>query len=123
VDEGDAVNYHQARQRKDSGLWDWTTMRDKAIWASGPCREHSCIHKTREEAERHFYEDQLDRLKEISILHQQLRCEASECSAWTSKGLEARLLRAVLLCEAHRDREHFAAVRPFVPGVQIIASW
>ncbi len=57
------MRYYEARQRLD-GQWDWTVMHNEVITAAHPCNgEHSCEHRTREEAERHFYFEEIKKAR------------------------------------------------------------
>lgn len=116
------MNYHKARQTADKTGWDWTTMNDGQIWRSGACRDHGAGgHATREEAERHFYDGELDRLRESEHADQQFKCAV--CGAWTTKALGTNYVGPVDLCDEHRNREGFEQAYPFVPGMSITASW
>lgn len=114
--------YYQARQRLD-GRWDWTGMRDDLIFRTGPCIGHDDGHATREEAERHFYEYEIERLKEVEI--QWFRCSHPGCHELSRKGLETPRLYPFpeALCDAHRTTEVFREIKPFYTNIAIVSSW
>lgn len=75
------MNYYSARQRRD-GRWDWTSMNDGAIRRAGPCVNHYEGHATKGEAERHFYDSELDSLREARSKGDiQMKCEVKSCGA------------------------------------------
>lgn len=147
------MNYHEARQRADGAGWAWTTMNDDRVWTSGGCRvvtgdtrsdvevlngapmpESATIalhaHETREEAERCFYDHEVQKLREHSLGDdEQHRCDwiaedGERCTNWTNKWLEGHLIgHLTFLCDEHRDAAHWQQVNPFVPGIRITASW
>lgn len=119
------MNYYAARQRKD-GRWDWTTMNDGIIHRAGPCSRHEDGHPTKEEAERHFYDNELDSLKEVwSEGDVQYQCAIKGCGAWTQEGLCSHnlFITPIWLCDVHRDREEVETLHPFAPEIEIWASW
>jgi len=114
------MNYYQARQRKD-GRWDFTCKNDDRVWPAGLCAQHTDGHATAVEAEQHFYDGEVAGLREYEVLDQQLKCAV--CGAWTGKGLRARHLGEVMLCDTHRMPAGFTQAHPFAPGIQIVSSW
>jgi hypothetical protein len=123
------MNYAEARQRMGdnglpSGLWDWTSKNDEVIHAAGPCAARTCEHHSKEEAERHYYDWSLEKVKEFSLERQQVPCEV--CGEWTQKGLHAPGYNTygfeALLCDRHRNKEELIKLRPFTPGIQSIHS-
>ena len=94
-------------------------------------------HATREEAEQHFYDWCLSTVTEIRLSGQMLRCVARLyrwdgqlaedcCGSWTDTELGNRQLERMFngdpLCDAHRDQETLALIRPFSPGLKVIHS-
>lgn len=119
------MNYLQARERHDGGGWHFTAMNDGVIWPIGNCSQHP-PHATQEEAERCYYEWELDTAMYSSpadppALH---RCEVPECGDFT--GASARYgwsIRAdVSLCAKHLNRDGLALAHPFTPGIAITTS-
>ena len=116
------MNYYEAR-RQESGeqYWHWTCLRDSKICICDSCSP-ACVHKTREEAERHFYEWTLDNLIEETLTGQRFPCAYPGCSVWTSVYMASRrVTHGLFLCDKHRNRENFKNARPFRPGL-IISS-
>lgn len=122
------MNYDQARERmgedgKGTGLWDWTSKNDGVIRPAGPCGG-GCDHHTREEAERHFYDYSLARVREFTLQGQQLECNV--CGDWTAKGLDTPGLNLysfrAMLCDKHRNREELQKLFPFKPVIALIHS-
>lgn len=113
--------HHAARQRKADGLWTWTVERNGVVIAWPPCSENCPGHATQEEAERHFYEHELAKLRE-SKQDIKCRCEAPDCGEWTQHTLFSNLYDAVYLCDEHRTAEMFRQLHPFVPGREIWTS-
>lgn len=120
------MRYYAARQRLDS-QWDWTVMHDKVVTASHPCNgPEACNHKTKGEAEQHFYFDEIKKSKETvydsSSLH---KCEVEECGDYTHKALQTpRLFKIlpVLLCDSHRNNNGLMLARPYNSGMQLSVS-
>lgn len=118
------MNYYAARQRKD-GRWDWTVMNDGVIRRCGPCSHHMDGHATKEEAERHFYDNELNNLRDVwSNSNAQMKCEVKSCGAWTQEGLVSThlFLTPIWLCDVHRDAEEIELIHPFSPGTEIWSS-
>jgi hypothetical protein len=115
------MRYSAARQRQSDGKWDWTTQRGEAVYAVPPCGDGCPGHDTKEEAERHYYDYQLAKLKERSQ-DIKCRCEAKDCDVWTNKTLDTDLYDATYLCDAHRNKEVFEQLHPFHPGREIWES-
>ena len=82
---------------------------------------HDVGHTTKEEAERCWYEYGLDQLRSSTSLDAQHLCAI--CGAWTQRALSSRHGDAINLCAEHANRDGFAQVRPFVPGIAIMSSW
>jgi hypothetical protein len=122
---GEEVNYYAARQRAHDKKWDWTCMNDGKIWRSGPCADHEDGHPTREEAEKHFYDDSISKLREITCPDREMRmCDAPGCDTVTQKGLVGTryFSEPMWLCKLHRSKEVVPAIRPFRPGIEICSS-
>jgi hypothetical protein len=119
------MRYYEARQRLDS-LWDWTVMHDKIIRTAAPCSEEpGCHHKTKGEAEQHFYFTEIKKAVEISEGDRQLnQCEISDCEALTHKGLKTHYLFRipVLLCDTHRNTKGLMDARPYHSGMKLWIS-
>lgn len=120
------MNRYEARQRTD-GRWDWTVENDGFIHRAGPCDLHDDGHSTKEEAERHFYQDQIKSLREVQVgtedtLH---RCQFMGCTTFSCRGLVAPrwVEMPTWLCERHFTKECFSNIHPFKPGIVIWASW
>ncbi len=117
------MNYAQARQRKDDGLWDWTVMRDKQIRQASPCSDE-CHHVTQEEADRHFYEWCLSQVQEYEDTETQHKCAV--CGAWTNRYFENRPMGHLnfmsYLCDAHRNLDELRKLHPFESGIALIYS-
>ena len=117
------MNYEGARQRESDGRWDWTNMRDGAIWRSGPCRSHDDGHATKEEAERHFYDDGLAHVQEhqSSSWHGCAVCDAPTKFWLGSRGLGGAIPETPL-CDEYRTRDVLAEMHPFSPGMTLVHS-
>ncbi len=119
------MNYAQARQRETNQRWDWTTMNDGRVWASAPCSQHTDGHATAEEAERHFWEYELDTVRRFVVSDDEAasleRCLA--CSAFTASHVRfADGYTTFFLCPDHQDRAALERVHPFVADRRIIHS-
>lgn len=119
------MNYYAARQRIGENRWDWTVEHDKVITRSGPCVLHGDGHATKEEAERHFYDWDLQTMavyveNDPKIMHQ---CDAPGCKTPTDKGLATRhRWKVQWFCDLHRIKEIFVTLNPFKPGIMITQS-
>lgn len=119
------MNYAGARQRQSDGRWDWTTMHDGRVWRSGPCISHDDGHATQEEAERHFWEDELATVRRFVVPDDDAvtlkRCAV--CSVFTASHVRfADGFTTFDLCPDHQDRASLEKVYPFEAGRQIIHS-
>lgn len=133
------MNYDEARQDKN-GIWRWTTMNDGRIRTAPPCIQFEeqpieeigrvpskvlgmCEHATKEEAERHFYDDCLDRVKESESSHWM---DCAVCGAPTKKLLGNRpfgvLFSEQPLCDDHFSKETLAELHPFSTGIYLMHS-
>lgn len=113
------MNYYEARQTKDKQFWHWTCMNDGRIWPSTPCAA-GCQHKTREEAERHYYDHLVLSLRVVTFGSAQ-KCFV--CGAWTPKGLQPpKSIKICDLCDEHLKEENWVKKFPFETGTQIISS-
>ena len=115
------MNYEGARQRESDGRWDWTNMRDGAIWRSGPCRDHEDGHETQEEAERHFYDNALLTMEETnsSSWHGCAVCDTPTKGWLGNRGLGGAIPETPL-CDEHRTVAVIVDIHPFVPGLKLI---
>ena len=121
---GRAVNRYEARRRLD-GRWDWTVENDGVIQAAGPCALHEDGHAAKGEAERHFYNDQMDHLIDVAAKGDVLyRCLFPGCETFTNKGLTAHGWSWVptWLCERHSNKNCFMNVNPFHSDIKIWSS-
>jgi len=139
------VNYDQARQIEATGKWNWTTMNDGAIRTAAPCAypdfewpsrfdpinlpkptgRARCDHDTREQAERHHYDDEVRRVRiqklDLDTLRARHRCAFEGCPRWEDyRAHWPGGYRVDSLCGEHAERS--AELRPFVPGMQVIHS-
>ena len=124
------MNYYGARQvdpkanKPDAGKWRFTVRNDNVIWATGPCS--TCPgHDTAEEAERHFYDGEIESARYDIEGNRDLRLRCAVCDAETFHGAEFGLIGwndFVPLCDEHRNRDGLMTAKPFRPGQQIIAS-
>lgn len=151
------MNYDQARQVESTGKWFYTSRNDDRIHAIGYCSKfidcpvchgtklmQECPgcngkavvenptpcqgHDTREGAERHYYEWELDHLREgtwepdPAVQDGRLKCKV--CGSPTLKFLHVigDGFENITLCDEHRNREGFEQGRPFIPGVTVIHS-
>ncbi len=118
------MNYYVARRRQKDGilidLWDWTCQNGDAIWPMTPC-SLSCEHKTREEAERHHYEYEIETRKRVTF-EQADKCV--ECGEWTDSSFEIGhgIGRLIKLCEKCGTEEAVRKHDPFVPGCTVMSS-
>lgn len=143
------MNYDQARQlgadSEAPGKWNWTTMNDGVVWTAPPCAypeydwpDHfdvlnpprptgrpRCDHDTREEAERHYWEDRRDHIREerldLDTIRERRRCDVPDCPDWEDWRMHwpgGYLVDS--LCDRHRFES--AVLHPFTPGLQVIHS-
>ena len=117
------MQYYQARQRKSDGRWDWTGMHDKVVTARPPCSDHEDGHATAEEAERHFYDYEVENLKPVKLRDEMRRCSFPGCLDFTQDGFESRYLGLQMLCIGHCTKLGWVAAHPFKPGITVAASW
>lgn len=120
------MNYYEARQRTSDGRWDWTGMNDSRIFKAGPCAGHDDGHATKEEAERHFYDWELDQLQELKgPSSTQHRCQSPGCQTFTDIALAigGHIGVHFWLCKDHRTRGEVARIYPFTPGLTITSSY
>lgn len=125
------MNYEEARQF-ENGKWNWTNYNDSVnrdyayvIW---PCRDPApdkkrCDHDTREEAERHHWEWEIEHTRiepwDEESASDRLRCRVKGCPAWqTRTAFWPDGFRAEPLCDEHGP----ADVWPFEPGMRSIHS-
>lgn len=118
------MNYYEARKRSD-GKWDWTCMNDGRIWKTAPCADHENGHATKAEAERHFYNYELCRLREVASMPKEMhQCDAPGCATYTHKGFVGMKLftETTWLCKLHFSREVVPGIHPFSEGIIIWSS-
>lgn len=144
------MNYDQARQIEATGKWNWTTMNDGVVRTARPCyfpdfdwdaptvteavmrgepvhptgRER-CDHDTRVDAERHYHEDWLARIREehldLDTIRERRRCDVPDCNEWEDWRLHWPDGYVVdSLCDKHRFKS--GVLHPFTPGLQVIHS-
>lgn len=116
------MRYYEARQRID-GHWAWTYHEDDIIYTDSPCVDEPCEHKTREDAERHYYYHEIKKLTEAVLSEKTMHeCEYTDCEALTHIGLKSPMLFEfpILLCDKHRTARHVMEIRPFTPNLK---SW
>ena len=140
------MNYAEAREIPGKG-WHWTTMNNGSVRTAQPCIRHigdesdpmwylkpwnaadwqRCLpHKTKEDAERHFYEWSLANVKEGSW-DAYRKCHAPGCEVLTNKTLSNRGFDGYFqfmdeLCDEHRTREVLAVLHPFMPEIALMHS-
>lgn len=116
------MNYAQARQRESDGRWDYTVRNDDRIWRTGYCADHEDGHATKEEAEKHFYDYELDQPFRIyEDINQQAKCVV--CGEWTqNRVMLYDGYTTYILCKDHQTKEDLMKVRPFTPGMSSIYS-
>jgi hypothetical protein len=120
------VNYYSARQRAHDKKWDWTCLNNKQIWKTGPCAEHEDGHATKVEAERHFYDHELKKLKEVTSGNREMhKCDAPGCGTFTHMGLVGQhwFTDTTWLCALHKVKDVVSMMHPFKEGIEIWASW
>lgn len=81
---------------------------------------HADGHATADEADRCFYDYQLDHLRPLEFSGAQYPCAV--CGAWSQQGLEAEQLSDAILCADHANREGYAQARPFHAGISVVSS-
>lgn len=122
------MNFYTARKTLVGDIWRWTCANGEQIWTSTPCTEE-CQHATREEAERHYYEYRMSKLRTFEFEHWE-ECEHPECKVedghrtLTNKmlGEVGSILRGKMLCDQHRTEAVYRQLTPFVPGSEIWSS-
>lgn len=115
------MNYYKASQHQETKKWAFTYVNDGKCFLASCCTDHEGKHETQEEAERCFYDHQILHLRDFELQDSQRKCAV--CGAWTSRGLESRMLGDKMLCELHRNKNGFMHAYPFTPGIQGAASW
>lgn len=123
------MNYAEARERKDengnpSGLFDWTVMNDGIIHRAHPCTDE-CVHTTKDDATRHFYEWSLAQVKEYFDEVMQHKCEV--CGKWTQTqlgafGFSSYPFGPTYLCDEHRNLDELKKIFPFRGTISMIYS-
>ncbi len=117
------MSYAKARQREDSGLWDWSVMNNRIIHRHEPCTE-ACQHATQEEADKHFYEWSLSQVREYFDPDLQHKCAV--CGAWTQKSLGNHRFWMIgfdaFLCDEHRNKDELVKLHPFQSPIGLIYS-
>ena len=117
------MNYAQARQRQSDGRWAWTVKNDDRVWASGPCADHEDSHETAEEAERHYWEWELDPSTYHVGTYASGQYECQLCQNWTSSFVRlADGYTTFTLCPDHQNRASVEQVHPFVAGRMLVYS-
>lgn len=120
------MNYYEARKRASDNRWDWTCMNDGKIWKTGPCALHEDGHPTKIEAERHFYDHELSKLREVESAPRDMhQCDAPGCCTFAHKGYVGMKLftETTWLCSLHLSRNVIPGIHPFSEGIEIWASW
>lgn len=118
------MNYYQAREvqrdGKGTGIWHWTCRNGADIWVTPPCTDE-CQHLTAEEAERHYWQDRRENLREESIAWH--ACGFPGCDKPTQKTLGSRAhFGGDPLCDDHRTPEVWDQLHPFTSGIRVISS-
>lgn len=96
--------------------------RYEAEQAPFQAKYHGDGHATREEAERCYWEYELDNAKATAVEGAQYPCAV--CRAWTQRGYSTGQghMTTTLLCDAHRNRAGLEQARPFRPGTTVMSS-
>jgi hypothetical protein len=125
------MNYLQARRLASGplkGKWHFTVRNDDQIWPIGYCRHECPGHDTSVEAEKHYYDYQIDTaVFRRFTLDERLKeeCEFPECNNFTQMvaqlggGFEGR---HITLCNRHQNRAGLKIAVPFQAHFQIISS-
>lgn len=104
------MNYYDARQRESDKKWDYTKMNDGKVWPVGYCGESGGGHHDDADSARECYTKYLldKRMRlDLQSADAQHRCEI--CGEFTQGHAEVDH-RTFTLCDAHRTREHVAAL-------------
>ena len=133
------VNYDEERQTK-GGHWHWTTMNDGVVRTCPPCIQVAevpikdlgrvpvevlsrCSHATKEEAERHFYDDCLGRVTERGSEHWM---DCGVCGAPTKRMLGnmdlSSLFHSEPFCDEHLSEDSLKQLHPFETGIYLMHS-
>lgn len=113
---------HYAARQIGSGRWAWTVDEGGQISTAGPCVLHGDGHLTKEQAERHFYDFDIQTLTEVAEKHPNKShdCHIPWCGVFTSRGLATRhSTEPMWLCSEHRFRHIYTMLRPFEPGIEV----
>lgn len=115
------MNYDQPRQLQNgpsASKWHYTRMNDDRIWPIGYCAEDCPGHDSPNEARAHYRLYLLNNSLRFhpdtdaaDTLH---RCEAPDCSAYTSGSASLGVWIRFDLCAAHRTRE---VVEQLIPDI------
>jgi hypothetical protein len=145
------MNYDEARQLgpdepEASGKWNWTTMNDGAIRTAPPCAypdfewpEHfdplnpptptgrpRCDHDSREDAELHYWDDQVSRVRilalDLDAIRERRRCAFDDGEWETHRASWPGGYVVDSLCERHAYPGHVRSLHPFVSGMRVIHS-
>lgn len=143
------MNYDQARQlgpeSEAPGKWNWTTMNDGVVRTASPCfypdidwdarrslagpetlgGRPRCDHDTREEAERHYWDDQVAHIRiqpiDYASVRELRRCDVGGCADW--ERFRAQWPGGYVvdsLCDVHRSSA--PTIHPFSSGMAVIHS-
>lgn len=144
------MNYEEARQIGPDGpapgKWNWTNRRDNSIYTTGSCAwpdyvwpkdvidyttikptgRERCDHDTREQAERHHYDYDVEKiswhpidLNTTSTLH---RCEIPGCAEWSTVSTSGHGWGRGTYCDLHGNSDGYRLAHPFVPGLREMHS-
>ena len=117
------MNYFGARQRESDRRWDFTQKRDGSIWPVGYCSgksefsgSHEDGHASADEAcacyRKYLLETSARFDEDRAASNTQHRCEAPDCTEWTSGvGMVDDTYRW-WLCAQHRTHEMLEKLMP-----------
>jgi hypothetical protein len=144
------MNYDEARQLGASsnapGKWNWSSRNDDHIRTASPCAwpdfvwpknvidystiiatgRERCDHDTREDAERHHWNDTAESMDWRPIDQDMTRtldrCDFPECKAWSTVTAWSRGWIRGIYCADHANADSYRLAHPFAPGSQEVHS-
>jgi hypothetical protein len=121
------VNYDKARERitengRPSGLWEWSSLQNGHVGPTVPC-SGLCRHISREEAEKHFYDHSLERVRvhEDRAVHECQAC-GDRTHSWLGNKQFWLIPFGAWLCEEHCNRVELVKLFPFRAGTEMLHS-
>lgn len=117
------MNYYAARQHLETKTWCFTYINNGEIYTASCCLDHDITgHATKEEAEKCFYDYEINNLYTSKMMSYE-KCQVKKCGKLTNLSLSPkRSYSMTFLCKKHCNKKGYMQANPFAKGITIISS-